>query len=180
MALFAASERFWAAADAWTAATVAAQASGAPSRSLSAKALRWRLRHQQYLRGQQGLAKRAWIYPGPEAARDAARLIDGIADEVIAVMDPILAEATFAVWKSWPVDTGLSKSLVTLVWTAEGATLTGSIVSGAPYTTLIQSAKAGSTRLPGTVRPTATMTRAARAAAAKALSALSAAKVGAR
>jgi hypothetical protein len=158
---------------------VAAQAGGPAGRSLSAKAARWRLRHAKYLRAQSRIAAQAWVYPGPEAAQDAARLIDTVAPEVTAAMDPILAEAAFEVWRSWPVATGLSKSLLTLVWTAQGETLTGAIVAGAPYSTLIKSAKAGETRLPAEVRPVAMMTRAARVAQAKALAALSASKVGA-
>jgi hypothetical protein len=180
MALFPASERFWSATQAWTAATVAAQASGPRSRSLSAKGMRWRLRADRYLRNLPQIQKRAWVAPGPDAARDASRLITTVSDDVIAVMDPIVADATFAVWKDWPVATGLSKSLLTLVWTEEGDTLVGSIVSGAPYSTLIQSAKSGETRLPTAIRPIKLMDRAARAASAKALAALQASRAGAK
>jgi hypothetical protein len=86
------------------------------------------------------LAKYAWVYPGPEAARDAARLIEGIAPQVQEVMDEAVAAQLFEAWKSWPVRSGLSKSQLTAVWRADGPELTATIVSPAPYTTFIKSA----------------------------------------
>lgn len=177
MALFPASERFWAASEAWTNARRATP--GAKSGSLDRTEARWRISAAQYLRGTPSLAARAWIYPGPEAARDAARLIEGIAPQVQEVMDEVLAAALFEAWRNWPAASGLSKSLLTVVWTANGTELIGTLLSGAPYSTFIKSAKVGDTRLPSEIRPTTLLDKAGKEAQLKVIDQLSATKAGA-
>lgn len=181
MALFPASERFWSASEAWTAARVSAQAkAGAGAGSLARTEARWRLNASSYLRGTPSLAARAWIYPGPEASRDAARQIEGIAPQVQEVMDEVLAAALFEAWRSWPVASGLSKSLLTIVWTADGPELIGTLVSGAPYSTFIKSAKVGDTRLPSEIRPTTLLDKAGKQAQLQVIERLAATKAGAQ
>ena len=177
MALFPASERFWSASEAWTNARRATP--GAKSGSLDRTEARWRISAAQYLRGTPSLAKYAWIYPGPEAARDAARLIEGIAPQVQEVMDEAVAAQLFEAWKNWPVASGLSKSLLTVVWTANGTELSGTLVSGAPYTTFIESAKVGDTRLPSAIRPTVLLDKAGQKAQLQIIERLSSTKAGA-
>lgn len=170
MALFPASERFWSAQAAWTSATVKAQ--GGASTGLVRKEARWRLSAERYLRTLPSLATRAWIDPGPDSARIAAQLIEGISEEVIKVMDPILARAITEAWKDWPVASGLSKSLLILIWTADGDTLIGTLRNGAPYATLIRSAKVGSSRLPTPIAPQILLVRAQKQASEEAITAL--------
>ena len=180
MALFPASERFWSASEAWTNARRASQtAAGAKSGSMERVEARWRISAKSYLRGTPSLADRAWVYPGPEAARDAARLIEGVAPQVQEVMDEVLASALFEAWRNWPVASGLSKSLLTVVWTANGTELRGTLVSGAPYTTFIESAKVGDTRLPSAIRPTVLLDKAGQKAQRQIIERLSSTKAGA-
>lgn len=181
MALFPASERFWSASEAWTAARVSAQAkAGMGASSLTRTEARWRISAAQYLRGTPSLAARAWVYPGPQASRDAARLIEGIAPQVQEVMDEVLATALFEAWRNWPVASGLSKSLLTVVWTANGTELTGTMVSGAPYSTFIKSAKVGETRLPSEIRPTVLLDKAGKTAQLQVIERLAANNTGAK
>lgn len=177
MALFSASESFWRVADAWAQSRRAA--TGPQSGSISAKEARWRLRASHYLRATPTLAARAWIVPDNSAARDAARLIEGIAEDVIEAMDPVMAAAAFDVWRNWPVATGLSKSLLTLYYSANGTNLYGSLFAGAPYSTYIQSARVGEDRLPTTVRPVRVMTLRAAKAQAEIVARLQATRAGA-
>lgn len=180
MALFPASERFWAASQAWTNARRASQsAAGLKSSSMDRVEARWRVSAKSYLRGTPSLAGLAWIYPGPQASRDAARLIEGIAPQVQEVMDEVLAAALFEAWRNWPAASGLSKSLLTVVWTANGTELIGTLLSGAPYSTFIKSAKVGDTRLPSEIRPTTLLDKAGKEAQLKVIDQLSATKAGA-
>lgn len=179
MALFPASERFWAASEAWTAARRATQASlGGRSTDLARVEARWKVNSAKYLRATPGLAARAWVFPGPEASRDAARLIDGIAPQVQEVMDRVLVSALFRAWNNWPVASGFSKSLLNIVWTANGTQLVGSLVSGAPYSTFIKSAKVGTDRLPTEIRPTTLLDKAGRDAQIEILTAMETNKTG--
>lgn len=180
MALFPASERFYAASEAWTAARRANQAAaGLKSSSLDRVEARWRISAKSYLRGTPSLAGLAWVYPGPQASRDAARLIEGIAPQVQEIMDEVLAASLFEAWRNWPVASGLSKSLLTIVWTANDTELIGTLVSGAPYSTFIKSAKVGETRLPSEIRPTVLLDKAGKQAQLQVIDRLAATKAGA-
>lgn len=178
--LFPVSERFWATSVNWTSARRAAQAKATGlkvSLRLDRKEARWRVRSSHYLRKYKSLANKAWVTPSPDAARDAARLIDSIAAEVQEVMDLEMGTAIFEVWRRWPVSSGLSRAKLNLGWRVVQGELIGRMESGAPYTTFIETA---GLELPGETRPIRFMDRRAKQASLQIVDRLSRARTGAR
>lgn len=70
----------------------------------------------------------------PELSRWVVRALAGIADALVQAMDAEVGPFMFKVWRSWPVATGFSKSLLNIEWSTRGDAIRASLVSRAPYT----------------------------------------------
>jgi hypothetical protein len=139
------SRSFWAASESWTAQRrksidTAVAAGQGRADQIVRKEARWQASYRRYLRAYDGLADRFdGIRPDPRLNDIVIGLMESIAPRLQAAYDAHLAALAFAAWRDWPVDSGLSKSLLSLEYEVSegGDTFTGRIRSRAGYTVFI-------------------------------------------
>lgn len=145
MAGFATVRAFTSARDAWWSSRLAGSATlgkledaGRVGRMARAKERRWSVAGKRYLRAYRGLDGQ--LIRVPAALLDmVSRRIEAIAPALAEVYDRRLGRLAFDAWSAWPVQTGLSRSLIDVELEQQGETFIGRVVSRAPYTVFIKS-----------------------------------------
>lgn len=133
------SEDFWRARESWIASHSAAQTAaskGGVSIPIVRKMAQWAGRGGFYLR-KTGL-KADIITVDSKLQADMIRWIEQLAPALGEAMDAHLAPLAQEAFDAWPVESGLSKSLVNLEYGVEGGVFFGAITCRAPYTTFIR------------------------------------------
>ena len=67
-----------------------------------------------------------------------ADIVDEINPAIVAAMDTHVAKLAFEAWREWPVQSGLSKSLIGLEYRADGDSFTGAVTNTTPYVFFIK------------------------------------------
>lgn len=138
---------FLSARDAWWAARKAAPVGSTRGRTptLGGAALkegRWKMSGRAYMRAYTSLSGDLVRYPA-ELTEIIADHIEAMAPRLAAAFDRRLGRLAWDAWSRWPVDTGLSRSLLDVELSQQGDIFRGAIVSRAPYTVFIKT-RAGS------------------------------------
>jgi len=140
--LFATSDAFRSARDSWWSSRLSAKdtkfSQGSRiARIASRKEERWKLYGRSYLRLYKGLDGQLIRFP-PELAGMVEAQIEAIAPKLARAYDKRLGRVAMDAWASWPVSTGLSKSLIDVEYEQRGEQFIGRVVSRAPYTVFIR------------------------------------------
>jgi hypothetical protein len=103
------------------------------------KELRWKKRAASYLSHRPDLPHQL-IRVDPSLSETVGKMIDAVAPKLAAAYDRHLSALAFDAWRKWPVDSGLSKSLLALEFSVspDGSTFTGTIRNRAPYVFFIK------------------------------------------
>ena len=134
-------EAFWAERDAWAAAVEARQAAagGAKSTTLTHKKARWRLKTTQYMRNAPSGAYKNWMSVDADFSRTLMTLLTSLSTALADAADQEFAAVMSAAFSAWPVSSGLSKSMLDLSYTDDGAGHLVALLScNAPYTVYIR------------------------------------------
>lgn len=105
------------------------------------KAVRWRVEGARYMRDYARLGTGQWITVDPAITGRILREIEAIAPEVAAVFESRVIPVAEHAQAMWPVDTGLSASLLHVDVTPSGTELRVSVVDDAPYAAFIRDRK---------------------------------------
>jgi hypothetical protein len=136
------SSAFWSASSNWYAAKKSAQ--NAATRTgvgpLARKEAQWTQRGSKYLRGRPDLQARASVAVrvDPKLYRDVLAFLDQIAPDIVTAFDEQLGALAMTAWKAWPVDSGLSRSMIALEYRTDGDKFVGSITNLTPYVFFIK------------------------------------------
>jgi len=88
------------------------------------------------------------IFPSPDFYKQLSNMMADAAPKLIAAIDRYLPDLAIDVFDKWPVDTGLSKTLIGLEYkgAADGQTIIATLAMRAPYTLYIKGNPAGEAR----------------------------------
>jgi len=93
----------------------------------------WSARGNRYLRASGGLRRDDLVQPDPDLNRKLALLTEQAFPVVSRAFNDHLGPVAVAAFESWPVASGLSKSLLDLEYKIDGDALVGVLVDRAPY-----------------------------------------------
>lgn len=136
------SSAFWAASEAWYKARKDAQAKavGLNARvNMARKEAQWEARVSHYMRNSKGLSKEGWLRSNTDQSKEIAKLISGVAPDLVRIFDKHLGKTILDAWRKWPVGTGLSKSMLSIEYFVDGDKFTARLESRAPYSMYIKS-----------------------------------------
>jgi len=107
---------------------------------MARKQARWDTRGGRYLRGQRvgASARGSLIRVDPHLSRAVLDQMDRVGPLLVAAIDRRLGARAIKAFNAWPVDTGLSKSLLDLNYQVLGNQLVATLSSRAPYTVFIK------------------------------------------
>jgi len=139
MSLYPQSSRFWTSQANWYSSHLQAQLAArrgglAPAER---KAERWNTRGKHYLRNT-GLKQHHLVRVDPQLSKDVLSMVQHVAPALSRAFDDNLAPLALRAAEQWPADTGLSRSMISLEYTARGSRFTGGIYARAPYTIFIR------------------------------------------
>lgn len=131
---------FWAARDAWTAATIARQAAAPKTKRrrplLLEQQRKWTINASKYLASRPKILA-ASVAP-PDLRSPVLALLDAVPRALAERLDDGLTRVAFAAFRDWPVASGYSKSAIFLTFLPEGSTFEAAIGNAAPYSPLIK------------------------------------------
>ena len=139
------STKFWNASEAWWRSRLAAQQKNAAEGNVRAdvdaarKEAKWKkLDISKYFRSGRKPNQLSMIRVDPGLQTQLLDAVGAVQPEVVRAFDEVLPGLVTEAWKKWPVATGLSRSLLSLEYSAQGDRFIGTIASRAPYTYFIK------------------------------------------
>jgi len=110
-----------------------------PKASAVRKSIVWRTRGSKYLRGYNiRFDPNMLVRPDPKTGEKILELINQAYPAIGAAFDKHMGRLAVEAFDRWPIDTGLSKSLLGLEYYTRGETLSGQFVCTAPYAYFIR------------------------------------------
>jgi hypothetical protein len=110
-----------------------------PKASAVRKSIVWRTRGSKYLRGYNiRFDPSMLVRPDPKTGEKILELINQAYPAIGAAFDKHMGRLAVEAFDRWPIDTGLSKSLLGLEYYTRGETLSGQFVCTAPYAYFIR------------------------------------------
>ena len=134
--------KFWAARDAWTAATQARQATSPRSKgrfrrpTLDEQSRKWSINASRYLANRPKVLA-ATVAP-PDMAPPVLELLEALPAALYRELDSRLTSVMLNAFREWPVSSGFSKSALFLSFLPKDATFEAAAGDAAPYSPLIK------------------------------------------
>ena len=116
------------------------------SKAAVKKRATWKQQGSRYLRGRTPPGPRSLVQSDPNLNQKIAALIEKAYPLIAQSYNKHLGPAAVAAFDAWPVDSGLSKSLVDLSYKTDSDTLSGVLECRAPYAYYIREPKGGKRR----------------------------------
>ncbi len=116
------------------------------SRAAVKKRATWNQRGSRYLRGRTPPGPRSLVQSDPDLNEKMADLIERAYPVISRSFNKHLGPAAVSAFDAWPVESGLSKSLVDLAYSTDSDSLSGVLECRAPYAYYIREPKGGKRR----------------------------------